>query len=225
MVAIDKFTPLHKEILTGVLDNSYAILALDGDAEKTLLRAKKVLPISDLASFYGLTEKAVLTEVEEVLSALYQSCSSRHRGMSRELHARVQTSKYMWAKYVCANFSVSTMHSLEKLSKNVWGNRLPDKYREELKTHLSTHPSLFEEDEEMVELFGQIVPNPDLETHLSEDGEELVRVQIGSLKITLSRGSKLSLKEVQASTFSVKGCRVTVGEVSQGVLKDVLIQS
>lgn len=225
MVAFDKFTSLHKEILTGVLDNSYAILALDGDGKKTLLRAKKVLPLSDLASLYGMTEDGVLREVGEVLQALYESCSSRHRGMSREIQARVQASKYMWAKYVCANFSVPTMHSLEKLSKNVWGNRLPDKYRERIKTHLSSHPSLFEEDEEMTELFGEIVPNPDLESHLSEEDKELVQIQVGAVKISLSRGSKLSLKEVQASTFSVKGCKVTIGEVSQGVLKDVLIQS
>lgn len=225
MVAFDKFTSLHKEILTGVLDNSYAILALDGDEKKTLLRAKKVLPLSDLASLYGMTEEGVLREVEEVLHALYKSCSSRHRGMSRDIQARVQVSKYMWAKYVCANFSVSTMNSLEKLSKNVWGNRLPDKYREQIKTHLSSHLSLFEEDEEMTELFGEIVPNPDLETHLSEGEDERVRVQIGDVKITISKGSKLSFKEVEASSFSVKGCKVTIGEVSQGVLKDVLIQS
>lgn len=211
MIALSKMNSLQKEIFTGVLDDPYAILAIDGDKEKTINRAMKVLPALEICIERDIQEADLRKEVSHVLKALRESCKSRNKGLTLEMREQLHFAKYKWAKYVCANFSITTMHSLEKLSKNVWGNRLPDKYREELLTHLSNHPSLFEESDEVVEVF--------------EPEEERVHIQVGGLKITLAKGSELTLKEVISETFSVKGCTVTVGEVDRGVLKDVLIQS
>lgn len=243
MADFKNLKPLQKEILQGILDDSYAILALDGDTSKATERALKVLPIKEMKELYGEAKSTLKKEVHFVLSLLKESCQNRHGGMSRELLERVHISKYLWAKYVCANFSVPTMGGLDRLSKNVWGNRLPDKYREELSTHLSSHPSLFSDTDDLLkDIIGEVVPNPPCTNHplwdtlselhadtFTEDedtcSEERVHIQIGGVKITLAKGSKLSLKEVISDSFSVKGCVVTVGEVDRGVLKDVLIQS
>jgi hypothetical protein len=180
------------------------------------------LPTLEICIERGMEERQLRQEVATVLGSLRDSCKSRNKGLTYEMRERLHTAKYNWAKYVCANFSVTTMSALEKLSKNVWGNRLPDKYREELLTHLSEHPSLFEDGGEVIEIFEG---DPATSSEKEDGSEETVQVQIGGVKILLAKGSQLRLAEVASHALSVKGCKVTVSEIGGGILKDVLIES
>lgn len=188
----------YQLLMEVVLANPYDVLHLDGDVEKSATRAlRQSLKLPKGNVLQGdLFEASRLQDLRRVISALKLATSNRGKGLTRELNREVQDAKFMWAKYVCAHHQVDTSYALNELCKKVWGSRLPDRYRETLKSHVaSSLPSA--PDPDLDSLFGVSIPNPSLEEALKKaesNKEERVEFNFGGVDFVLSKGSRLTIK-------------------------------
>jgi hypothetical protein len=205
-MAVNGATPLglnktQAKVLEGILDNPYEVFGLDGDVEKSAQRAYVfLLRDSSIGSLK-------IFDVRRAISALKLSLSNRGKGLSKEEKISTQTSRYKWAKEVCARHTVTKYSQLANLCIEVWGTRLPDRYKKEIKTHIDPTPLFsFQEQKEMDDLFCEVVPNPTLEEVLSEketQEESRVEFTLGGVDFVLTKGSTLTIKSITSDTGAV----------------------
>ena len=136
--------------LQEILSKPYEVFGLDGDPEESAQRALDILLKND-----GL-ESIKISDVRRAISALRSSLSQRGRGLSREMQISTQLSRYVWAKEICARHTVARYLDLTKLCVKVWGARLPDRYKREIRSYLNTISTITEQGESVT--FSKLKP-------------------------------------------------------------------
>tara|TARA_B100000927_G_scaffold291680_1_gene295510 strand:- start:2459 stop:3073 length:615 start_codon:yes stop_codon:yes gene_type:complete len=180
--------------LQEILSKPYEVFGLDGDPEESAQRALDILLKND-----GL-ESIKISDVRRAISALRSSLSQRGKGLSREMQISTQLSRYVWAKEICARHTVARYPDLAKLCVKVWGARLPDRYKREIRSYLNTSSTTTEQGES-----GDFL-KAEAEEVLSEketNEESRVELSLGGVDFVLSKGCTLSVKAITSSNGSV----------------------
>ena len=127
------------------------------------------------------------------------------KGLDMETKKNIKEAKKKWALAVIENHDVSTINALNKISKKVWGSRISDSEYEELRAKITevTQPIPF----------------------LPKEEEAPTCVSIGEVSITVPKGCKVNISNVELGEFKIQGGgSVSIGRVTKSNFEDIVIQ-
>lgn len=191
--------PTQTEILFRILENPYKVFAVDGDVKKSTARATNLLINTDdsIDIFSAL-------DVEKAIKALKKSLSNRGHLLGREASLASQSARCEWAKEVCAQNKSLRYADLRRLCIQVWGTRLPDRYKKEITSlFCSSTPTL---PKSAPPTLPKSAPKKE-----NQSAVDRVKFTLGGVDFVLTKGASLSIKSITSDTGAV--------------LSDIVVQS